>query len=108
MLTEHQGEECMTTIASLQDELSSWNDKAQAAADEANKHRTNAANYSANGYADKAQSETVAAIDSDKQSADYVAKVQQISKQIQNLEHQAGQIESQIQDLQSKLAAITG
>ncbi len=98
----------MTTIASLQNELSTWNDKARAAADEAQKYRTSAANYSANGYADKTASETSAALDSDRQAADFSAKAQQISKQIQSLEQQAGQIEGQIRDLQSKLSAITG
>jgi predicted phage-related endonuclease len=98
----------MATIASLQAELQNLTDKISATHDAAAKHRTSAANYSANGYGDKAQNETAAALAADNEAADYQAKSQAITSQIQDLEQQARQIEGQISNLQSKLAAITG
>jgi hypothetical protein len=98
----------MTTISSLQAELSSWNDKSETASNDAKKHRVNAANYNANGYADKAQLENNAAIDKDNQSADFAAKAQEVTSKIQSMEYEVSQLESQIQALQDKLVRITG
>lgn len=98
----------MPTITALQAQLSLWNEKAQSATEDAKKHRVSAANYDANGYADKAQLEYGAADDKDKQSSDFEAKAQETSSIIQGLEQEVQQLESQIQDLQDKRARITG
>lgn len=98
----------MTSISSLQNDLDLWNEKSQTATDDAKKHIVNAANYNANGYADKAQMESNAAADKENKSSDYTAKAKEIAGMIESMEQEARQLESQINDLQDKLARITG
>lgn len=98
----------MTSISSLQSELEQWNSKAQTATDDAKRHLVNADNYNANGYADKAQMESNAAVDKERQSSEYDAKAKEIAATIEAMEQEASEVQSQIKDLQDKLARITG
>lgn len=98
----------MASIKSLQSDIDDLSKKAQSARDEAERLRASAANYTANGYPDKAESETNVALQRDNEAADYAQKVSETQDQLQDLEAQANAIRQSILDQQQQLTAITG
>lgn len=98
----------MATLASLQDEYKEWSNKAQESVEDAARHRTNAANYSANGYADKAASETDAALVCDRKNLEYRAETERVHNEIEKVKSSAQEIKNKIADLQKDYIAITG
>jgi hypothetical protein len=82
--------------------------KAHGAQAAASKLRANAANYTANGYPDKAESENHLAIKKDQEVIDYTNKAGQLQDQMTSLAHEVQTLQHQINDLQTRLAHLTG
>jgi FtsZ-binding cell division protein ZapB len=98
----------MTSIKSLQSEIDDYEKKVETAQREANHLRSSAANYTANGYPDKAESESNLAVTRDNEANDYTQKIAELQAQLQDLESQANDIRNRIADDQKRLNALTG
>lgn len=98
----------MSDLKSIQREITTWSEKAQAAQTQAASMRAKAANYIAGGLADNAKTQTNSALIKDREAMDYTNKVTQLQGEMATLQHEANNLQTQINNLQMRLMTITG